>query len=133
MLSACPTAEPYWQEYLKRWDDEDRGHFNDVAEFAAHVVESYFERGSTEELPAFFAVLERMLVHGDERVQELATIRLIEDIQNSASGRKGGAAVFAPWLGTKTKTAWQEVNDMWEGVGSLADMVRREAGGPGAP
>ena len=126
LLSACPSAEPSWTDHLGWWGTEERGYFNDMSFFAAHVVESYFGRGTDQELPAFFEVVERMIRNGDAQVRDLAIIGLIEDIQNGASWRDGGGDVLKRWLGVETLKAWSGVEAMWSGVGSLADMVRLE-------
>lgn len=128
LLSACPKAKARWDEHLEQWRGEPRGHFNDMAVFAHHIVESYFEHDDRREMRPFFDLLNHMLLYGDAQVRELATIGLIEDIQNIASGRPGRWQVFEPWLHPATRQAWQQIEEMWRGVGSLADMVRRERG-----
>ncbi len=127
LLRACPSAKDRWDEHLARWGDDERGHYNDVDVFAHHVVDSYVA-GNVDELAAFFALLERLVAEGDADVVELATIGLIEVIQNVASHRSCGFRVFEGWLGPASRVAWTEVEEMWRGKRSLADMVRYEAG-----
>jgi hypothetical protein len=128
VLAACPTSLDAWTSHLRWWGDDERGDYNDVAVFAHHIVNSA-NCGSTVEFPAFFELLERMIQQGDPHVKQLAVIGLIEDIQNIASHRPGGYTTFETWLRPATRTAWREVEAAWLGVGSLAEIVRRETGG----
>ncbi len=112
-LAACPTIKPAWESHLASWGDEtERGHFNDAAVVAHHIVDR-FERGDLTELPAVFAVLERCLAEGDKEARGLATVGIIEDIQNIASHRDFGPDVFLRWLGPLSRAAWDELCVFW--------------------
>jgi hypothetical protein len=127
-LAVCRNIGSAWREYLESWGGAaDRGHFNDAGVIARYLVDS-FERGDLSEFPAAFALLERCLIEGDDQAKELAVIGLLEDIQNVASHRSFGVVVFEPWLQPLSRTAWEELAESWRGVGSLADMLRTEAG-----
>ncbi len=125
LLSICPSALHAWETHLRWWCEDDRGYFNDIAVFAHHIVDSY-TAGRTSEFPAFFAMVERLITEGDEHVRELATIGLLEDIQNVASHRPFGYSVFVPWLGPVTIVEWRAVEAMWQGKRSLMDVIRSE-------
>ena len=126
LLKACPSATEAWEDHLKFWSSEARDDFLDMAVFAHHVVNA-FNQGRTEEFPAFFELLERMLVEGDQQVIDLAIAGLIEDIQNIASHRQFGYRVFEKWLGPTSRRGWAEIEVAWEGKSSLADVVRAES------
>jgi hypothetical protein len=126
LLAACPTARPAWDEHLQRWGDQNRGNFNDVAVFAHHVVDALAD-GRAAELPAFFQALERLIREGDHQVVHLASVGLIEDIQNIASHQPFGYAAFEPWLGTETQREWRRIEALWEGKTSLAEVLRDES------
>ena len=125
LLDACPSAEVAWHDHVEYWKPEARGHFSDVAVFAHHVVDA-FDRGRTEEFPAFFQLLERMIVEGDQEVVDLAVVGLIEDIQNIASHWHFGYRVFEQWLGPKGKQGWAEIEAAWAGKSSLAEVIGAE-------
>src|SRR5688500_8494467 len=93
LLAACPKSAPDWEEHRAYWDGEEPGAFNDVAVFAHHAV-GCVGRGDIGCLPAFFAAVERMLLEGDEEVRALATVGLLEDLQNIASHEPFGADAF---------------------------------------
>jgi hypothetical protein len=128
-LAACPGLTLAWNEHLEYWGDQDRGCYNDVSVISSYLVDCY-ERGEVKEFAAAFDSLEQCIVDGDEKTQELAIIGIIEGIQNSASHRPFGYRVFTPWLGPQSRRAWDELIAAWEGVGNLADMVRKEKGAP---
>src|SRR5688572_9524954 len=96
LMEATPGFEESWRKHLAWWGEKERGDFNDVAEFAQYVVES-FTAGKTSELPAVFAALERILVEGDASAKELAVIGVLEDIQPIASHRPFGFKAFEEW------------------------------------
>lgn len=127
LLRACPSAKSRWDEHLAWWGDDERGRYNDVNVFAQYVVDSYVGR-NVDERAAFFTLLERFLTEGDAEVVELASVGLIEDIQNLASHRTCGLQAFKEWLGPVSRVAWTEVEEMWRGKGSLADVIRSEVG-----
>jgi hypothetical protein len=116
LLDACPTARTAWENHLEFWAGQlERGHYNDAAVIAHHLVES-FERGDVSEFPATFAVLERCLSEGDEEVLNLVTVGVIEGIQNIASHRPFGSQPFLDWLGPRGRIAWDELCVQWEQV-----------------
>ncbi len=115
-LAACPSIDAAWQQYLESWSgDCERGHYNDVAVVAHHLVQSY-EKANLSEFPAAFALLERFVEEGNEQVNELAVIGLMEDIQNIASHRAFGPSVFFQWLGPRSQVAWDELCKSWQDV-----------------
>jgi hypothetical protein len=128
LLRACPTALAAWNRHLQLWGGDERGLFNDVAVFANHIV-GCLTSGDAGEFPAFFRVVEKMIVQGDVKVRELAVTGLIEDIQNIASHRPGGYKPFESWLQPAALGSWLDVEAAWQGVGSLAQMIRRESSG----
>lgn len=124
LLEACPSAAAAWKEEQDDWDDDRPGHFIEIAVFARHIVQSYGE-DRTEEFPPFFDLLERMIVEGDEDVQGLAIVGLIEGIQNNASHQPFGYTVFEQWLRPKSRTAWREVDEAWKKIAEYGAMRRK--------
>ena len=124
LLDSCPGFRPAWQEHLAWWKGEEAGSYNDAAEFARYLVESY-ERAETDEFPAAFATLEKILNEGDEDARGVATVGIIEGIQTVAS-HSCGANVFIPWLGETSRVAWSQIEKLWEGKQSLMDVIRAE-------
>ena len=125
LLAACPGFQSAWDEHLAYWDGEEAGAFNDASEFARYIVASY-ERGDTAEFPIAFATLEKIFNEGDQEARDVAGIGVLEGLQNIGSNHSCGADVFIQWLGPMSRRAWAEIEKMWEGKHSLADVVRAE-------
>jgi len=127
LLAACPGFEPTWQEHLAWWKGDERGSYNDAAEFARYLVESY-NRGETSEFSAAFATIEKILNEGEKNAGDVAVVGVLEDIQTIAS-HSCGADVFVQWLGPTSRDAWAEIERVWAGKHSLMDVLRAERRG----
>lgn len=117
LVEACPSfasrfAAGEAADYL-----DDRG---DVLEYLAlgdlarHIL-SLITAGRLNELPATFAVVERLHIEGDHYVREAATIGLLEALQNIALHRKMEKSWITNWLGPQTKKWWDRLDDFWAG------------------
>jgi len=124
-LEICADFRKQWEEHLEYWGKDERGMYNDIAEFAHFIVDSYKD-GKTEKFPEVFKQIESYLVNGDEKVKEIISIGLLEDIQNIASHEEHGYEVFEKWLGPVSKKYWKEIEALWQGKSSLADVIRAE-------
>ena len=125
VLEACPSFQPAWQAHLEWWKGEEAGSYNDAAEFARFLVESY-ECGRTSEFASAFAAIEKILDEGDQEARDIAGIGIIEDLQTIGSNHSCGAEVFKQWCGPLSLQAWKEIEAMWKGKESLMDVLRAE-------
>jgi hypothetical protein len=125
VLARCPAFTPTWEKHRLSWEGEEAGIYNDLAQFATFIVNCYAQ-GHIEPVVAAFALIEELLVGGDEEVRNAAAIGFLEDIQLIASWRPFKAVVFIQWLGPESKLAWAEIEEMWRGKSSLADVIRAE-------
>lgn len=125
LLEACPGFRPAWEAHLEWWKGEEPGAYNDTAEFARYLVES-FERGQTAELPSAFAAIEKILNEGDQESRDIAGIGVLESLQTIGSNHSCGEDVFIQWLGPTSRRAWAEIEEIWEGKQSLMDVIRAE-------
>ena len=125
VLKIAPGFKQRWQEHLEYWGNEKAGIYNDIAEFAHYVVDSY-ENGDTCWYEDFFQFVERLIVNGNEEKKELTIIGFLEDIQTIASWKSHKGKVFIKWLGPKSKDAWNQLYKLWSKYGSLANIIRSE-------
>ncbi len=133
-LAVCPGVTPRWERHLEFWEDEPvRGHYNDISVVAHHLVDR-FAAGDTSEFPGVFELVERCLAESDEQVQELIVVGLLEGIQNTASHQAFGMAVFEPWLGPRSRAAWEDLCAFWgDATASNASSPRRRRDGKDTP
>jgi hypothetical protein len=125
ILDTCPGFRPTWEKHRALWHDEEAGIYNDAAEVATYIVDCY-GNGDTEPIGAAFGVIEELLVTGDEEVRAAASIGFLEDVRNISSWRPFGSNVFIQWLGPQSRLAWADIEELWRGKNSLADVVRAE-------
>lgn len=114
LLAACPAAGSAWEKHLAYWGEDTRGAYIDAAAFVQFLVEAY-ERGDTASLSAAFAALECVLVEGDDDAWGLATVGVVETIQNIAGWKPYGAEPFKAYLGPGGLGAWEAVDLFWQG------------------
>jgi hypothetical protein len=122
---ACDNIEPYWRDHLEFWEDEEAGYYNDAAVFAHYVVDEY-QKGDTEDFNEIFKAIEKIIEYGNEAARGIAVVGFLEAIQNIASHKSCGPNVFMKWLGSKSTQAWHELNELWKGKSSLADVKRSQ-------
>jgi hypothetical protein len=126
-LQICPKVKDEWNEHLRWWRGEERGHYNDISVFVSHTVECY-EQDDQSCLTKIFSLVEELILNGTEEVKGLMTVGFLETLQNKASHRDFGYKVFEPYLGAQSKEAWRELEILWEGKESLLDIIRFEKG-----
>ncbi len=120
LLNACPDAAGEFEEDRR---DHDGLPYVQIAVFARQIIR-LFEQGRTESFPAFFSTVERMIVNGNEEVQGLVTVGFLESLQNNASWTNTGFSVYEKWLQPYSLKAWRDLERLWEGKQSLADVIR---------
>jgi hypothetical protein len=113
LWEACPSFKPILEaERETYWDDSDWLLYPVVGLLAAHIIE-LFQRGVMEEVVAYFSLAERLCVEGNEYVQELATVGLLEDIQNHALNNSIALDSFLSFLGPQSGRRWKELIEFW--------------------
>jgi hypothetical protein len=126
LLAACPGFEPAWREHLEWWEGEERGVFNDISAFAEYIIDCQIA-GNTGDFEAAFVAIKRILNEGDENARAAASIGALESIQVQSTHQAFGPTAFLPWLGPKSREAWDAIEAVWEaGGGSLAGVLRVE-------
>ena len=59
-------------------------------------------------------MVELWLVHGDEYVQEVASIGLLENLQNITITNDTESALLLKYLGPISQSNWQKLEEFWE-------------------
>lgn len=110
ILGLCPGFQDRWHAYLEYWDQEPPGVCLDLSEFARYIVDLVSE-GRHEELPAIFALIEKLVVEGDDQVATAATTCCLENLINISGTDRLPPESFVPLLGPESRAycqAWDE-------------------------
>lgn len=113
ILEACPSFQEKWDNS----DDKDLLYVV-MRDLADHLFALYKEE-KAEEFPSLCKAIERLHTEGDDYVKELATIGLLESIQN-LWGRQ--AEEFSKYLLPESLKWWKELNGFWAGKGSYVGV-----------
>jgi hypothetical protein len=128
VLTALRQEVPDFEERWKQYVIEEHGSwgpFNDIAEFMHFVVDSY-ESGNLAETRHAFSALEKLLENADQETRNLIELGFFEDLQNYASHRPGGNAVYEQFFGPISRQIWAELKQIWAGKSSLAYVIHAE-------
>lgn len=126
LLENFPNFSPRWREHLEWWGGEPAGQYMDMAQFVHFVVEDLYEHANLDEMRRFFDRLETLFAEGNQQTRDLIGLGFFETLQNVASHRPYGNAVFEPFFGPMSKEVWVEIRRAWRGKSSLMEVVRAE-------
>jgi len=119
LVAEFPAFRPRWDKHLEYWEGIPAGYYNDITQFVYFVVRDLYPSGKIEEVQRALDVMEDLLNNGSKAVRELVVIGFLEDLQNLASGQAFGKEAFIPFLGSKSREAWDELERFWSGEGNV--------------
>lgn len=110
LLREFPAFAPHWRAYEREWEEMGSpGLCTEMSAFADFVKEQILTV-SPPEIARLFAVIEHLLVFGDDAVQTAATTCCLENILN-VTPSKVPAELYVQYLGPKSRDfcrAWDE-------------------------
>jgi len=109
LIEACPS----YCIAAKKSEDADLLYV-EMGNFARHLLQLHQQR-RIEEFSAIARIIERLHVEGDSYVRELATIGLLEGIQNVWSNNNVEPELFIHYLSPISMKWWKSLNDFWSG------------------
>jgi hypothetical protein len=110
IVAAVPSFRTTWERFIKESESEESPlWYVGMSELAHYVVDNYAQ-GTTTEFAALFATIEVLLHNHDPELEGLIAVGLFEDIQNIASHRDFGYAIFRPWLEERSLVVWDEID-----------------------
>ena len=107
ILEACPSFQEIWDIS----DDQDLPYVV-MGDLADHLLSLYRE-GKTDEFKPLCETIERFHIEGDSYVRELATIGILEAIQNVWGHTEIDPEKFYRFLLPESRKWWKELNDFW--------------------
>ncbi len=111
-LAACPSFRSVWEDHCAYWGDEVAGGYLGTGALAHHLID-LARLDHTGCFPRVFDLVEYLLIAGTDEVQTLATLGVLEGLQNVASNSGVDPETFFPWLGPRSRTAWTQLNEDW--------------------
>lgn len=84
--------------------DPDNGEYVNITHLVRHLI-GRLAAGRTEDFPAVFAVVERVLADGDQEAQSLMVAGFFEDLLNvdEYTDTICDPSHFGPWLGPRAR------------------------------
>ena len=113
LVAEFPGFRPRWEKHLALWEGQPAGTYNDITQFVYFLVCDLYPSGKAEEVQHAFDLMEYWLKSSNESVRELVAIGFLEDLQNLASRREFGKEAFLPFLGPKSREAWDDLERFW--------------------
>ncbi|HYT30412.1 MAG TPA: hypothetical protein VEN82_06510 [Actinomycetota bacterium] len=117
LLAACPSfgETRAWHDSWRDYGAEEQTPLYILMSDLVRRAVRQLAEGRTNELPALFSVVERMIDDGDRYVALLAVVGLLEDLQNTNLHLPTTKpSDFEPFFGPHTSWWWEEVRLFWE-------------------
>ncbi|MDQ2088211.1 hypothetical protein RBH29_17445 [Herbivorax sp. ANBcel31] len=116
IIDACPSYKSRWEEYCSNSynDGEEMLLYVDVSDFVQHIINLY-KKNDLKEFDKVFDLIELLHINGDEYVKELATIGILESMQNLCLNSDLNPEIFVQYLKAESKKWWDSLNDFWSG------------------
>ena len=112
LLEASPSFLSAWEKHCREHGDNLL--YVAMGDLARHLLRLH-QSGQTGDLIAVAKVIERLHLEGAPAVKELATIGILEGIQNNWDNDGVPSEQFATYLLPESARWWQSLNDFWEG------------------
>ncbi len=109
ILEACPSFQETWDK-----SDDQELLYVVMGDLARHLLALHQSRQTAEFTPLCEAI-ERLHLDGDGYVRELATIGILEAIQNVWGHTETDPAEFCRFLLPESRKWWKELNDFRAG------------------
>ncbi len=121
LVQACPTFAAARDEHIAEYGNDVL--YVAAGEFAHHLLALHLE-DATSCFSQVGATIERMHTDGTPEVKELATIGILEGIQNVWGHSSVRPEAFLQYLGPESSAQWPGLNNFWSGK---APVVRSGA------
>lgn len=118
LLATCPEYLPEFEAtrkvlYAGQLPEALDPYF-DLGVFTDHLID-LAQHKDTKRFPAVFALIEQLLVEGSSDVRNWVGVGVLEGMQNHLANAGIGYALMEPWLGPKTRKAWDALIEGWGG------------------
>jgi hypothetical protein len=106
LLSACPSFQSRWNEYVQDETYASNQIYIDVGQFAQHLM-TLLQAGKVAEFPAVFMAVEYMLEQGNKEARDAITTGLLEDLYFEAEYAGISPREWRKYFGARAIKAWE--------------------------
>jgi hypothetical protein len=118
LLEACPSFAPAWRAHTSEPSYEPGLTHIDLSCFARHVTK-LLAAGQTAELVSVFSCVERLLVEGNDYLQNAIVVSFLEDLQGDLLRANLTLQSCATFLGPQTHQFWDALIRDWGRPGHI--------------
>lgn len=117
LMDACPLFIPRWKDFLYEWQ-EDIIKLQPLpltlalGDYVRHFS-TLMSKTDAKNHAKFFDIIENLLLEGDDEVQNLIRVGILEAMQNKDITNPLTAEDFEPFLHPATKSFWDDINAFW--------------------
>lgn len=112
LVESCPSFTSAWEAHTAKW-----GHdvlYAAAGDFAGHLLEIH-RTGDRSQFARVVSALERLLLEGSPSVRDLATVGVLEGVQNFWANAGEDPEHFGIHLLPTSRRAWDSLNSFWSG------------------
>lgn len=110
LVASCPTFREDWEQHLVEWGNGVL--FVAAGAFAEHLFSLHMAKDESS-FPKVTAAIERFHNEGTPAVKELATVGVLEGIQNFWANRGADPEVFGRYFEPESRRRWDNLNASW--------------------
>jgi hypothetical protein len=110
LREAMPSFAQRWEAYRDSYLHDAEEPFNSIAELMDHLIERV-RIGDLSELRAFFEALESLFCRGDDDLDTLLRIGVLEYLQIESARHGVPINVFKSYLGPLSRVEWEAAGD----------------------
>ncbi len=110
LVQACPTFAAAREKHVADYGNDML--YVVAGEYAHHLLALQLD-GATSCFAQVGATIEQLHTQGTPEVRELATIGVLEAIQNVWGNNGANPELFLQYLGPETRSWWQGLNKFW--------------------
>ena len=119
LVEASPEFDSTWRDFLAYWSPVHRLTTSRSRITLGTSQRSW--RGDEQTLRRVFAIIERLVVEGDEYIKEAAIVGLLEDLQNRNLHTGTRPEQFEAFLLPQSRNSWAKLQEFWDRGRLLVD------------
>lgn len=112
LVASCPSFRDKWDQHLVEWGNDVL--YVAAGEFAGHLLSLHVAKNESS-FPEVAGAIERLHIEGAPSVKELATVGVLEGVQNIWANCGADPEAFGRYLKPESRRRWDNLNAFWAG------------------